>query len=317
MLPELVYWTQVKTPRTTTQAGKSQLEGMHHYTFVEAADGGKRLFLIDDKACEHQARLMQPSLRIVYIGHATVLLEMDGLRILTDPLLRNRVAHLRRFRTRIDPESYENIDVVLVSHLHLDHLDLPSLRRLGSEPRLIVPQGAAALLHEYGFSHSEELRVGQSITIGSLTITATFAQHNGFRFPFGPLADCLGFLIKGTYHIYFAGDTDLFNDMDQLGDDLDIALLPVWGWGPTAGMGHLDPYRAARALTLLQPRLAVPIHWGTMCPVGLGWMNPIFLTNPPIAFVRYANELAPNARICVVPPSSSIKLEGDAIHAPI
>ena len=74
----------------------------------------------------------------------------------------------------------------------------------------------------------------------------------------------MGYLIRGSHQIYFAGDTDLFEGMATLAPDLEIALVPIWGWGPSLGPGHLDPRRAAEALRLLQPLLAVPIHWETL-----------------------------------------------------
>src|SRR6185312_7857481 len=77
----------------------------------------------------------------------------------------------------------------------------------------------------------------------------------------------LGYLVRGTRTVYFAGDTDLFPGMADVAGELDLALLPVAGWGPKVGPGHLDPERAAEALTLLRPRVCVPIHWGTYSPL--------------------------------------------------
>ena len=86
---------------------------------------------------------MGDSLR--WIGHSTVLVELDGVRLLTDPLLRNRVAHLRR-AAKVDPAALRGIDTVLISHLHYDHLDMPSLQRLGREMPVVAPRGAGALI---------------------------------------------------------------------------------------------------------------------------------------------------------------------------
>jgi L-ascorbate metabolism protein UlaG (beta-lactamase superfamily) len=158
-----------------------------------------------------------------------------------------------------------------------------------------------------GFQQVRELTAGKSVSIRSVNIEATEAVHDGARFRFGPPADCLGFLIHGPYSIYFAGDTDLFPDMANLADRLDIALLPVWGWGPTLGAGHLDPYRAAMALQMLEPRLAIPIHWGTLHPLGFNWLNPSFLIDPPHSFARHAASLAPEVSIQILPPGGSIE----------
>jgi L-ascorbate metabolism protein UlaG (beta-lactamase superfamily) len=113
----------------------------------------------------------------------------------------------------------------------------------------------------------------------------------------------MGFIIQGSHRTYFAGDTDLFPEMARIGQDLDVALLPVWGWGPRLGNGHMDPLRAAESLPMLRPRVAIPIHWGTFCPIGTGWMQ--FLSRPPRAFAHYAADLAPEVEICILEPGQS------------
>jgi L-ascorbate metabolism protein UlaG (beta-lactamase superfamily) len=94
-----------------------------------------------------------------------------------------------------------------------------------------------------------------------------------------------------------------------LAGDLDVALMPVWGWGPTLGTGHLDPRRAAEALRLLRPRLAIPIHWGVFYPAGLGLLNMDFLTTPPIRFAELAAEIAPEVTVRIVEPGHSLDLD--------
>jgi len=239
---------------------------------------------------------------ITYIGHATVLVELDGVRILTDPVFRKRVWHLRRRKVPIKSEWRKNIDAVLISHLHWDHFDLASLRLLDKDNCVIVPTGAARMLRRHKFECVQELSIGESISIGSLTITATYANHSGMRHKFAPPTDALGFIIAGSRAVYFAGDTDLFQEMSALSNDLDAALLPVWGWGPTLGQGHLTPYRAALSLQMLKPKIAIPIHWGTLHPVGFGRLNPRFLYDPPQVFARYAAHLAPDVSVRVVEP---------------
>lgn len=253
--------------------------------------------------------LMSTPTRLTYIGHATVLIEMDGVRLLTDPLLRDRAGPLRRYRSRIDRIWHQPVDAVLLSHLHWDHFDVPSLRRLGKSTRLIVPQGAGRLLNRLGFRHAEEIGVGERVHAGALSIEATAAQHAGFRPPLGPDTPCLGFVMRGRHQVYFAGDTDLFPEMAALKNSLDAALLPIWGWGPTLGAGHLDPRRAAEALTLLQPREVMPIHWGTFCPIGMGWTRPRFLTHPPHQFAHHAAMLAPDVRVRITRPGQRVHLD--------
>jgi L-ascorbate metabolism protein UlaG (beta-lactamase superfamily) len=242
---------------------------------------------------------------ITYYGHATLLIEMDGVRLLTDPLLRRRLLHLRRTNPAPEIAQLGQVDAILISHLHRDHLDLPSLARFGRETRLIVPLGAGNLLRKRGFVNITELLPADTISLREVNLLATPARHSGSRPPFGHRAECLGFLVQGSASVYFAGDTDLFPEMADLAKGIDVALVPVWGWGPTLGPGHMDPHRAARSLQLLRPRLAIPIHWGTYYPLGFKLLQASFLTYPPFAFQKYAAELAPQVRVQILPPGGA------------
>ena len=247
--------------------------------------------------------------RVTYVGHATVLAELGGARLLTDPLLRRRVGHLAR---RVPPPGAaltEGIDAVLVSHLHHDHADLPSLRRLAAGTPLVVPAGAGEFFARRGLEVRAELAPGDSVRIGGVEVTATAAEHDGAR-PFGgTAATAVGYLLSAAgRRVYFAGDTDVFDAMADLGADLDLALLPVWGWGPTLGPGHMNPERAARAAALLRPRLAVPIHWGTYYPAGLSRARPGPLLHPPRAFAARVADLAPEVEVRVLAPGESTLL---------
>ena len=246
------------------------------------------------------------------MGHSTVLLGLDGVRLLTDPVLRNQVIHLRRKVPVASATEYADIDAVLVSHLHFDHLDPPSLERLGRRVPLVVPRGGGGLLSRRGFRVIVEVEAGEEIQLGALTVRATHARHNGSRLPFGVKAPALGYAVTGSRRIYFAGDTDLFDGMKEIGQGLDIALVPIWGWGPSAGSGHLDPRRAAEALRLLRPLLAVPIHWGTYAPLGLGRLQSAFVADPVTAFRRHAAKLAPEVEVHVLDPGETLRLDASA-----
>jgi L-ascorbate metabolism protein UlaG (beta-lactamase superfamily) len=99
--------------------------------------------------------------------------------------------------------------------------------------------------------------------------------------------------------------------MADFGGNLDLALLPVWGWGPTLGPGHLNPDRAARAAALLSPRLAVPIHWGTLYPPGLARLRPRPLSEPPREFAARARVLAPEVEVRVATPGEQVDFGPD------
>jgi L-ascorbate metabolism protein UlaG (beta-lactamase superfamily) len=242
---------------------------------------------------------------VTYIGHATTLLEIDGARALTDPVLRNRVVHLRRQASPPPDVAQLAPDVVLVSHAHRDHLDFPSLRALPSGCPLVVPRGCGRFLRRRGLKNVAEVDVGDSLSFGSVTVSATPAFHDGRRNPLGRNWGAVGFVIEGSARAYFAGDTDLFPEMADLGEGLDLALLPVAGWGPRVGPGHLDPLRAARAAALMRPRVAVPIHWGTFAPPGARAADT---EGQAREFARRTAELAPKVEVHVLAPGQSLPL---------
>jgi len=228
-----------------------------------------------------------------------VLLELDGVRLLTDPVLRSRMLHLRRSGP-LDLEPVRNVDAALVSHAHWDHLDLPSLDRLAGKPRFVVPRGMGATLRRRGLANVEEVDVGDVVEIGAVTVTATIAEHDGRRGPLAPDSPSLGYVIAGSQRVYFAGDTDLFDEMAELGP-VDVGLIPIWGWGPGLGGGHLDPERAAEAVARIGPKTVIPIHWGTYFPIHLGLTGkPRFVDLPPLQFAAALKEHAPDVELRVL-----------------
>ena len=202
---------------------------------------------------------------------------------------------------------------MLISHLHWDHLDVPSLRSLGMDIPIVVSAGAGSWLRGMGFEDVREIAIGEEMTVGGVSIEAVQAHHSAFRPPVGPSAPPLGFVVRGSRSVYFAGDTDMFDGMRDIarpGERIDVALLPVWGWGPTLGRGrHLDPRRAAESLRLIRPRAAVPIHWGTYWPHALGRVLPERLVEPPAAFAEYAADLAPKVRTLPTAVGDVVALE--------
>jgi L-ascorbate metabolism protein UlaG (beta-lactamase superfamily) len=244
--------------------------------------------------------------RIRWLGHSTVLIELDGVSLLTDPLLRRRVATLRRAPT-LDAGGLENLDAVLVSHVHYDHLDLASLRKLDRETAVAVPKGAGKVVSRLGFALVEEMSAGESLTLGPVTVTAVHAEHSSSRLSVRS-TPALGYVVAGSRRIYFLGDTDLFPGMEEAAGDVDLALIPIWGWGPSLGTGHLNPKSAAEALARIRPRLAVPIHWGTYFPIASLPSHREFLQTPPGEFVHAAAEVAPGLELAILAPGESLTL---------
>jgi L-ascorbate metabolism protein UlaG (beta-lactamase superfamily) len=233
-----------------------------------------------------------------WLGHATVVVDVDGVRVVTDPLLRRRVLHLRR---PADIPSPDHVDVVLISHLHYDHLDVPSLARIGVDTQIVIPRGGARTLR--GFERVLEVEPGMQFEVGPLQIRVVEALHDGRRQPIGGHVPAVGYVLDGERSIYFAGDTDLFDGMRDLAP-IDIALLPIWGWGPTIGAGHLDPQRAAEALRLLRPSCAIPIHWGTYHVLGARDLGRA----PADAFAVAALQAAPEVDVRILPVGGSLEL---------
>lgn len=238
------------------------------------------------------------AVEVTWWGHATATVRDSGTTVLTDPLLVHRLAHLRRRRGRLPPARTAEADLVLVSHLHADHLHVGSLARLAAGTRVVVPAGAVravpGLRRLAKVLRVEEVTAGDLVRAGALTVRAVPAAHDGRRLPYGPhRAPALGYVIEGEARTYFAGDTGLWDGMAKAVGPVDVALLPVGGWGPFLGSEHLDARRAADAAALLAPACAVPVHYGTYWPIGLDAVRPHEFHSPGTEFVRMAAHHAP------------------------
>lgn len=260
-----------------------------------------------------------------WLGHASVVLDVAGARLLTDPLLRPHAGLLRRRGEGPDPAHWRGADAVLVSHLHHDHAELGSLALLGRVPVVSAPANAR-WLRRHGVPGAVGLPEGAWWTAPSARLTgrlggrvqvrAVPAVHGDRPMPHRPNA-ANGFVVRaGGWGIWFAGDTGPHPAMahvpDALGGVVDLALVPVGGWGPRLSGGHLDPVEAARACALVGARHAVPIHWGTLhAPVSRrlppGWMDR---AGP--AFAAAARHEAPGCEVHLLEPGEQLRLaDGD------
>jgi L-ascorbate metabolism protein UlaG (beta-lactamase superfamily) len=240
-----------------------------------------------------------------FLGHATTLIEVDRTRVLTDPLLRPRIAGLVHRQADLLDRLPGEVHAVLISHLHHDHLDVPSLQRLGFETPIVVPRHGGSLLLNAGFRTVSEVEPGTELQFGAVRVRATRAVHIGLRAPLGPWGECVGFVVESPVdRVYFAGDTQAFPEMRKLGA-ISVALVPVGGWGPVLGPGHMGPEAAVEALRLIRPRVAIPIHWGSLVPFGLHKRTWRYHTQPPLHFASLVAQALPDVHVEVLQPGES------------
>ena len=213
------------------------------------------------------------TLAVTWWGHSSVTVEMGTTRIGTDPLLVDRLLHLRRYAPTPGAAATE-VDLVLVSHLHGDHFHVPSLAQVSSAAPIVVPRGAADLLRSLPGREVIEVEPGDVLERSGVGIEVVPARHDGRRLPLGRRhVPALGFRIEGQSHsFWYPGDTGPHAGMAEV-ESVDLALVPIGGWGPTLGDRHLDPEQAAEAVALVGATWAMPVHYGTFWPVGMRTLN--------------------------------------------
>jgi len=246
-------------------------------------------------------------IRLTWLGHSTVVVELPGLTFMTDPLFCDRLGPLRRHGPIPDPGLLPDADLVLISHAHPDHFHPASIRALGGRPRFLVPAGMAPAMHRLvPADRVVGMEVGDGRAFGIWRTTAVPARH--WRWPGIPGADSIGYLVEGPVNVYFAGDTGTFREMGDLTGRVDIALLPIGRWGPQPTPGHLTPGSAARAAALIGAGTVLPIHWGTLYPRGLERVLPGPLREPAARFRSAMTAAAPNVHIVDLQPGGSESL---------
>jgi L-ascorbate metabolism protein UlaG (beta-lactamase superfamily) len=245
---------------------------------------------------------------LTWWGHSTSTWQDGGTTVLFDPVLTARLGHLRRVRGPVPPPHAAQADLILISHLHADHTHLPSLRLIPASAVLIAPAGSRRLLGSVAARGVKlrEVEPGDLVEFGGLRIRVLAADHDGRRHPGSPhRGPALGYLVEGSRRCWYPGDTGplAFDEVVNV----DIALMPVGGWGPTLGQGHLDAEQAAHAVRRTHPDSAVPVHWGTWWPIGLR-QRPELIDRPAEAFAEHIARVAPTTSVHLLRHGQSVKL---------
>lgn len=301
----------------TTPVGLGLKKGTTLATVKEYMYGGQRrvpsgaLPIVDP--LEAWLRPAESGLRATWLGHSTVLLEIDGMRVLTDPVWGERVSPLpfagpKRFHPApVEIEKLPRLDAVVISHDHYDHLDYPSILRLiPLDVPIVTSLGVGAHLEAWGLPAHRitELDWWESHRIGALTITAAPSQHFSGR----SVADrnrtsWSALAMRGPRHaVFFSGDTGLTEEYAEINRKLgpfDLILLEVGAWHPNWGDIHLGPENALRAHALLGGGAFLPVHWGTFNLAMHAWDEPAELlvklapTDAPLIMPRLGQPIEP------------------------
>jgi L-ascorbate metabolism protein UlaG (beta-lactamase superfamily) len=246
---------------------------------------------------------------VTWLGHATTRIEFSGFTVLTDPALTNRLVHLRRHYP-INSEQYEDVDLVTISHLHMDHLHIPSLRRIGRDVTIVAPRGSGRLLSKQGFRNVIEMGVDDVLQNGHIEIMAVHAEHSSSRgTTYRDKADALGFVLNdSTNRVYFAGDTDYHEKIRTFGP-IDVGLIPIGGWASRLGSGHLNPERAAKVVDELDIQQVIPIHWGTYSARHFSRRHPRWLNEPALRFKAELENSPYVDRLHILRPGEELKFQ--------
>ncbi|HQR26384.1 MAG TPA: MBL fold metallo-hydrolase [Nocardioides sp.] len=248
-------------------------------------------------------------IRLTWIGHATVVIDLDGVRLVTDPLLRRHAGPLRRIGPPPDPAAWEDPDAVLVSHLHADHASVGSLRRLTGVPMLTGTANARWLRARVG-ARVPDLPEDRWRELGDVAVRLVRADHAARPMPHRPNGTH-GHLLRGrTQTVWFAGDTSVYPEMAALPElaegRVDVALLPIAGWGPRLSAGHMGPTEAVDAVELVRPRAVLPIHHGTLHPPGFELGSLDWMHRPLREFERQLAERCPEVTLLRVGLGDSV-----------
>jgi L-ascorbate metabolism protein UlaG (beta-lactamase superfamily) len=228
-------------------------------------------------------------LRVTWLGHSSTLIELDGARVLTDPVWSHRVGPLswvgplRWYAPLIGLDELPRIDAVVISHDHYDHLDRATVVAMKDwDTKFIVPLGVGAHLEYWGIAPEKIVEVDwwDRVKVGALEVVSTPVRHASGRHVFDKDATLWsGYALLGPQHrVYFSGDTGLFTALQDIGERLgpfDATLLEVGQYHRAWPDWHMGPEQAVTAHQMLRGRVFVPLHWGLLALAYHGWTEPI------------------------------------------
>ena len=237
------FLTQVLIPSLFTKRRGSQLDAL----FPELTEG---------------------QIGLTWIGHASFLLQTEGLNILIDPNWAKWLKVIKRIKhPGIQLRDLPDIDLVLVTHAHFDHLDRRTLRRIAEDQPIVVPFKVGNLVHDLGFRSVHEVNYWECFEFGPVKITLTPCHHWGARVLHDSHRGFGGFIVEaGGRTIFHCGDTAYFDGFKEIGErfSIDVALLPIGAYDPPSGRKvHMNPEEAVQAFLDLKARRMVPMHYGT------------------------------------------------------
>jgi L-ascorbate metabolism protein UlaG (beta-lactamase superfamily) len=261
--------TQTRASRNVAKVGLKPAKGWHKRNFLTQV----LIPSLFTKRLGSHLEALFPTLNenqigITWIGHASFLIQTHGLNVLIDPNWAKWLKVIKRIKhPGIHLHDLPQIDLVLVTHAHFDHLDRRTLREVADEQPIVVPFEVGNLVHDLGFHSVHELQYWESYQHGPLKISLTPAHHWGARMLHDSHRGFGGFVIEvGGRTIFHCGDTAYFDGFKEIGEryDIDVALLPIGAYDPPSGREvHMNPEEAVQAFLELKAKRLVPMHYGT------------------------------------------------------
>ena len=236
---------------------------------------------------------------ITWIGHASFLIQAGGLNILIDPNWASWLKVIKRIKhPGVHLHDLPDIDLVLVTHAHFDHLDRRSLKAVARDQPIVVPFEVGNLVHDLGFNKVHELHYWEKMVHGSVEISLTPCHHWGARILHDSHRGFGGFHIKvGGRSIFHCGDTAYFDGFSEIGQrcPVEIALLPIGAYDPPSGREvHMNPEEAVRAFQELGAQTLIPMHYGSF---RLSY-EPVH--EPPERLLTEASRMGIAEKICIM-----------------